>query len=315
MKFIDVITRIVEDNSKINESMPIISSLSTAVDREDYSTIEASLEGLLYLHAHLTNLKAIAFLDSKFLGIFELLADLNFEHFVESLFSIASVTESAKSLLVNNLQTYYFSSGEPEDANFILQLTKLTLKHSSLVKPILESISKTKTDDPSSLLNCYNFLIAIDDLKGEKEKLIYQNIFVNYIKTNCLNEKLTEHLFLSLSVVFRNADNPLIFSDYLLESYKNSNSSIDHKILALNSLFVLLTKYSLNFPDFYEVLYETIGLESSFGGFFQSKFRNKMLKILNLTLLSPSVPYQVVCSFIKYQCKQKISENESQTKR
>jgi U3 small nucleolar RNA-associated protein 19 len=104
--------------------------------------------------------------------------------------------------------------------------------------------------------------------------------------------------------IFDNLENPLIFSDYLINIYeKSSNQEFDIKVLSLSGLFVLITKYKLDYNDYYNIMYKTISmrLEDTNGikSVFDSNHRNRIFKILDLSLKSSTVPILVVLSFIK----------------
>ena len=84
---------------------------------------------------------------------------------------------------------------------------------------------------------------------------------------------------------------PLLLSDYLTLSYKVGGVI---SILALESLFELIRRYNLDYPDFFISLYKLCTTET-----FCSKYREKFIKLLSLSLQSTNLPAYVVASFIK----------------
>ena len=65
------------------------------------------------------------------------------------------------------------------------------------------------------------------------------------------------------------------------------------------NLFILLTKYNLDYDKYYELLYKLISKKFNHITIFDSKYKNRILKLLQLSLTSEQIPYVVICSFIK----------------
>ena len=103
--------------------------------------------------------------------------------------------------------------------------------------------------------------------------------------------------------IVQNVTNPIIFSDYLLnktgEIKIQSINDFDIQIFGLSSLFVLLTKYNLDYDKYYELLYKLVSQKFNGITIFDSKYKNRILKLLELSLTSEQIPYIVICSFIK----------------
>eukprot|EP00252_Welwitschia_mirabilis_P001015 TRINITY_DN10999_c0_g2_i1.p1 TRINITY_DN10999_c0_g2~~TRINITY_DN10999_c0_g2_i1.p1 ORF type:complete len:255 (+),score=46.43 TRINITY_DN10999_c0_g2_i1:34-765(+) len=64
--------------------------------------------------------------------------------------------------------------------------------------------------------------------------------------------------------------------------------------MALSSLFVLMTQYSLEYPDFYDKLYAL--LEPSI---FMAKYRSRFFELLDTCLKSPLLPAYLAAAFAK----------------
>ena len=135
-----------------------------------------------------------------------------------------------------------------------------------------------------------------------KEK--YQNII-----TSMLNEKLLplsivkEFMKILNKKIIQNVNNPIIFSDYLIkktsEIYITSINDYDIQIFGLSSLFILLTKYNMDYDKYYELLYKLISQKYNDITIFDSKYKKRILKLVQLSLISEQIPYVVICSFIK----------------
>jgi len=75
------------------------------------------------------------------------------------------------------------------------------------------------------------------------------------------------------------------------------------KILSLSGLFILITKYHLDYQFYYQKLYETLSItydkSNQLLSVFDSKFAKRFTKILELSLTSSTVPIIIIMSFLK----------------
>ncbi len=85
--------------------------------------------------------------------------------------------------------------------------------------------------------------------------------------------------------------NPLLLSDYLTQSY-NCGGVV--AVLALESMFHLITKYNLDYPNFFASLYKLCKVE-----IFNAKYGGKFMKLLSASLKSTNLPAYLVAAFIK----------------
>ena len=100
-------------------------------------------------------------------------------------------------------------------------------------------------------------------------------------------------------------ENPLFLSDFLT-SCLDHERQLDIQILGLRSIFILLEKYGLDYPNYYKRLYglllpqyrpktgETVSV-------FHINQEEKMrfLRLLDLSLRSPKLPSKVIAAFMK----------------
>jgi U3 small nucleolar RNA-associated protein 19 len=91
--------------------------------------------------------------------------------------------------------------------------------------------------------------------------------------------------------VMTNLENPLLLSDYLSSSYDKGDIL---SVLALESLFQLIVKYNLDYPNFFKSLHKLCTVEV-----FSAKYRSKFIKLLSASLQSTNIPAYLVASFIK----------------
>ena len=164
----------------------------------------------------------------------------------------------------------------------------------------------TNINDLDSLLeiNDNNLNNEDDERKLNELKEKYQNIIINFVNEKLLPLSLIKEFMKILNKkIVQNVVNPIIFSDYLLNKTNEikikSINDFDIQIFGLSSLFVLLTKYNLDYDKYYELLYKSISQKFNGITIFDSKFKNRILKLLELSLTSEQIPYIVICSFIK----------------
>ena len=163
----------------------------------------------------------------------------------------------------------------------------------------LNVIEENKTNEEENDASKDNNTEEINRLKEE-----YQNII-----TTMLNEKLLplsivkEFMKVLNKKIIQNVNNPIIFSDYLIKKTSEieikSINDYDIQIFGLSSLFILLTKYNLDYDKYYELLYKLISHKFNHITIFDSKYKNRILKLIQLSLTSEQIPYIVICSFIK----------------
>ena len=164
----------------------------------------------------------------------------------------------------------------------------------------------TNINDLDSLLeiNDNNLNNEDDERKLNELKEKYQNLIINFVNEKLLPLSLIKEFMKILNKkIVQNVVNPIIFSDYLLNKTNEikikSINDFDIQIFGLSSLFVLLTKYNLDYDKYYELLYKLISQKFNSITIFDSKHKNRILKLLELSLTSEQIPYIVICSFLK----------------
>lgn len=91
--------------------------------------------------------------------------------------------------------------------------------------------------------------------------------------------------------VFPRITSPLLLADFLTDSYAQGGII---SVLSLNALFILISKYNLQYPEFYPKLYSLLTSE-----IFYVKYRSRFFNLLSLFLTSQYLPSQYVASFAK----------------
>jgi hypothetical protein len=224
--------------------------------------------------------------------------------------------ESNLNEIFENLSEIYILNEELVDPSQIQNFSQIFINNKKVFDSLFLEFNKNfnnKLQESNLSLNeeiqynAFNFLMTIPKLPNDKPELksCYQNMMIKLINQNKLPELLLKNILLNLNkIIFENLENPLIMSDYLINIYeKSSSQELDLKVLSLSGLFVLITKYKLDYSNYYNILYKTVSMKDNSENFvktvFDSKYRNRIFKILELSLKSPTVPIIVILSYIK----------------
>ena len=91
--------------------------------------------------------------------------------------------------------------------------------------------------------------------------------------------------------VMGDMETPLLLADYLSQTYAQGGILA---VLALESLFQLIVKHNLDYPDFFTSLYRLCTT-----GIFAAKYRGKLMTLLCASLKSTNLPAYLVAAFVK----------------
>lgn len=105
--------------------------------------------------------------------------------------------------------------------------------------------------------------------------------------------------------VILNFENPLLLSDFIT-FYLNQDEDVELQVLALRAIFILLEKHGLDYPNYYKKLYQMIkpkfvtkDSKVVVQSIFNMQDKSRFLRLLDLSLRSPSLPTQLIASFLK----------------
>ncbi|XP_063676580.1 nucleolar complex protein 4 homolog [Bolinopsis microptera] len=135
---------------------------------------------------------------------------------------------------------------------------------------------KRKTDASKTIFHickAYNST-WIQFLKMPKSKELYHTIL------SSLHEKVIPHM-----------QNPKLLIDFLVDSYDLGGTT---SLLALNSLFILITEYNLDYPSFYPKLYRMLTAD-----LLHAPYVTRFISMLDTFLKSPLLPAYLVAAFAK----------------
>ena len=253
--------------------------------------------------------------DESFLPIiFHILYELiNFipEDKVNSLFNdfISKLISIEKEISPNIINSFYEQFNTISYYNYIFNsfldiLTSKKIKNQNEFNNFYFFVTNINDLDSLLEINDNNLNNEDDERKLNELKEKYQNIIINFVNEKLLPLSLIKEFMKILNKkIVQNVVNPIIFSDYLLNKTNEikikSINDFDIQIFGLSSLFVLLTKYNLDYDKYYELLYKLISQKFNSITIFDSKHKNRILKLLELSLTSEQIPYIVICSFLK----------------
>ncbi|KAG5582080.1 hypothetical protein H5410_052707 [Solanum commersonii] len=126
---------------------------------------------------------------------------------------------------------------------------------------------------------------------AKKMKLKFTKAWISFLRLTLPVDVYKEVLVNLHQVVIPYLSNPLMLCDFLTQSYDIGGVV---SVMALSSLFVLMTQHSLEYPNFYEKLYAL--LEPSI---FMAKHRAKFFQLLDSCLKSPLLPAYLAAAFCK----------------
>ncbi len=93
-------------------------------------------------------------------------------------------------------------------------------------------------------------------------------------------------------VVIPQMTRPQLLIDYLTDAYDNGGGIIS--LLALSSLFTLIQKHNLDYPDFFTKLYSLLD-----NRILHISYRRRFLRLLDLFMTSTMLPAYLVAAFVK----------------
>ncbi|CAA2968582.1 nucleolar complex 4 homolog [Olea europaea subsp. europaea] len=126
---------------------------------------------------------------------------------------------------------------------------------------------------------------------AKKMKLKFTKAWISFLQLPLPLDVYKEVLVTLHQNVIPHLSKPIMLCDFLTRSY-NIGGVVS--VMALSSLYVLMTKHGLEYPDFYDKLYAL--LEPSI---FMAKHRAKFFQLLDSCLKSPLLPAYLAAAFCK----------------
>ncbi|KAK7372336.1 hypothetical protein VNO80_05714 [Phaseolus coccineus] len=126
---------------------------------------------------------------------------------------------------------------------------------------------------------------------AKKMKLKFTKAWIAFLRLRLPLDVYKEVLVNLHQAVIPSLSNPIMLCDFLTRSYDVGGVV---SVMALSSLFVLMTQYGLEYPNFYEKLYALLVPST-----FMAKHRARFFQLLDSCLKSPLLPAYLAASFAK----------------
>ncbi|KAK9286414.1 hypothetical protein L1049_014810 [Liquidambar formosana] len=134
-----------------------------------------------------------------------------------------------------------------------------------------------------------NALSAVNIAK--KIKLKFTKAWISFLRLPLPLDVYKEVLVTLHQAVIPHLSNPIMLCDFLTRSYDIGGVI---SVMALSSLYVLMTQHGLEYPNFYEKLYALL-----VPSIFMAKHRAKFFELLDSCLKSPLLPAYLAAAFAK----------------
>ncbi|KAK5770364.1 hypothetical protein PVK06_046514 [Gossypium arboreum] len=126
---------------------------------------------------------------------------------------------------------------------------------------------------------------------AKKMKLKFTKAWISFLRLTIPVNVYKEVLATLHQAVIPHLSNPIILCDFLTKSYDIGGVV---SVMALSSLFILMTQHGLEYPNFYEKLYALLS-----PSIFMAKHRAKFFQLLDSCLKSPLLPAYLAAAFAK----------------
>lgn len=128
-------------------------------------------------------------------------------------------------------------------------------------------------------------------VNAEQETKRLSSVWISFLQQKLPVKLYRELLILLPDRVVPHLHNPLLVADFFIESYNRGGAL---SMMALNGLFILIHKYHLDYPNFYEKLYALL-----VPNIFYQKYRARFFFLMDVFLSSTHIPGYLVAAFAK----------------
>ena len=169
-----------------------------------------------------------------------------------------------------------------ENVFTMLHLLKMKDKDGDL-NNLLTEVKKSKNGGSEKFEN------KVLDLKQHRK--VFSTVWIAFLALP-LTSEIHKKVLLNLhSDVLPHMTDPKLLMDFLTDSYNTGGVT---SLLALNSLFVLIHKHNLDYPDFFKKLYALFE-----PNIFYVKYQARFFHLADLFLMSTHLPAYLVAAFVK----------------
>ncbi|XP_042017341.1 protein NUCLEOLAR COMPLEX ASSOCIATED 4-like [Salvia splendens] len=185
-----------------------------------------------------------------------------------------------------------------QDVNDLLSRPSIELSIQKMYKLLaciqpLEAVEEKLEmwNDSGTLLGKNNDKILSSKNVAKKMKLKFTKAWISFLSLPLPLDVYKEVLVTLHQSVISHLSNPIMLCDFLTRSYDIGGVV---SVMALSSLFILMTQHGLEYPNFYNKLYAL--LEPSV---FMAKHRSKFFQLLDSCLKSSLLPAYLAAAFCK----------------
>ncbi|KAL1541204.1 protein NUCLEOLAR COMPLEX ASSOCIATED 4-like isoform X2 [Salvia divinorum] len=185
-----------------------------------------------------------------------------------------------------------------QDVNDLLSRPSIELSIQKMFKLLaciqpLEAVEEKLEmwNDSGTLLGKNNDKVLSSKNVAKKMKLKFTKAWISFLSLPLPLDVYKEVLVTLHQSVISHLSNPIMLCDFLTRSYDIGGVV---SVMALSSLFILMTQHGLEYPNFYNKLYAL--LEHSV---FMAKHRSKFFQLLDSCLKSSLLPAYLAAAFCK----------------
>ncbi|KAI9271603.1 CBF/Mak21 family-domain-containing protein [Phascolomyces articulosus] len=169
--------------------------------------------------------------------------------------------------------------GEEEDEDSMLLGDEGLVSEEEEEEDTKEKVSKKKDRKKTPVLQL------------DHHRRAFQSCWIALLKLPLTEEIYKKTLLILHKRILPHLREPRFLMDFLTDSY-NVGGSVS--LLALNGLFILITEYNLDYPDFYRKLYTLLDRDVM-----HVKYRSRFFRLLDVFLSSTLLPANLIAAFIK----------------
>ncbi|XP_048336602.2 protein NUCLEOLAR COMPLEX ASSOCIATED 4 isoform X1 [Ziziphus jujuba] len=156
-----------------------------------------------------------------------------------------------------------------------------------------------KAEDDQNKVKKNNFKMLSPANIAKRIKLKFTKAWISFLRLPLPLDVYKEVLVSLHQAVIPYLSNPIMLCDFLTRSYDIGGVI---SVMALSSLFILMTQHGLEYPNFYEKLYALL-----VPSIFMAKHRAKFFQLLDSCLKSPLLPAYLAAAFAKKLSRLSIS--------
>ncbi|KAI9189710.1 Maturation and nuclear export of 40S ribosomal subunits interacting protein [Blastocladiella emersonii ATCC 22665] len=164
-------------------------------------------------------------------------------------------------------------------------------EHGLLLLEALDKFPTSNADLKSFLVGRELVPAGHQIMQASAHKRAFTDFVLQYLRLPLTQDLYKKVLMLTNSRLIPNMTDPRLLMTFLSESYDQGGSI---SLLALHSVFTLVVKHNLDYPDFYKKLYQLFDRN-----LFHVKYRSRFFRLFNQFMQSTHIPAYLVAAFVK----------------